>query len=296
MPTVLVVDDSAFDRRLAGGLLKKRPGLDVTFAVDGAEALAAVSAHVPDIVVTDLQMPGMDGLELVEAMRRDHPSVPVILMTAHGSEEIAVRALQHGAASYVPKRSLATVLADTVQNVLEVSRGAARGQALLDSLVETESRFVLGNDVATIAPVVGLLEENLVRMRLCDATGRIQVAVALREVLVNAIVHGNLELGSGLRDEDERAFAALVEARRSEAPFRDRRVRVLARETPAEATYVVADDGPGFDPSSLPDPTDPANLERPSGRGLLLVRTFMDEVRHGGRGNEITLIKRRRQG
>jgi anti-sigma regulatory factor (Ser/Thr protein kinase) len=65
------------------------------------------------------------------------------------------------------------------------------------------------------------------------------------------------------------------------------------RITPTQAIYTIRDDGPGFDPSSLPDPTDPANLDRPCGRGLLLMRTFMDNVIYNDRGNEVTLFKER---
>ncbi len=292
MPTVLVVDDSPMDRRLAGAFLQRR-GFTVELAANGREALAAVAARAPDLVLTDLQMPEIDGLELVEAMRRDHPTVPVVLMTAHGSEEIAVRALQKGAASYVPKRNLAAVLADTVASVIEMSRGAIHEKRLFESLVHTEASFVIDNDLTAIPPLVGHLEASLVRLRLCDATGLLQVAVALREAIVNAIIHGHLEVGSELREQDEPAFADLVARRRVEAPYGDRRVRVTARETRSEATYVVADEGPGFDPARLPDPTDPANLERVAGRGLLLIRTFMDEVRHSDRGTVITMVKRR---
>ena len=59
----------------------------------------------------------------------------------------------------------------------------------------------------------------------------------------------------------------------------------------ATGTFTVRDEGPGFDPSKLPDPTDPANLEKISGRGLLLMRTFMDEVRFNATGNEVTMVK-----
>ncbi|MCC6555258.1 MAG: response regulator [Polyangiaceae bacterium] len=298
MVRVLVVDDSAMDRRLAGGIVKKA-GMEAAYADHGAQALAAIASRAPDIVVTDLQMPEMDGLELVEAIRRAHPSLPVVLMTAHGSEEIAVQALRRGAASYVAKRSLAQELVPTLRQILEVATRVRREQHLLASLVSTESRFSLENDLASISAVVGHLEEGLARMRLCDETGRLQVAVALREALVNAICHGNLEVSSALLEQAAgaagSAFDELVERRRRERPYRDRRVHLTAIETQESATYVIVDEGPGFDPSSLPDPTDLANLDRPSGRGLLLIRTFMDEVRHNERGNQITMVFRRKE-
>ena len=65
------------------------------------------------------------------------------------------------------------------------------------------------------------------------------------------------------------------------------------RPSPAEATYTVRDEGPGFDPSALPDPNDPQNLEKIGGRGLLLIRTFMDQVQYNDRGNAITMRKLR---
>jgi anti-sigma regulatory factor (Ser/Thr protein kinase) len=70
----------------------------------------------------------------------------------------------------------------------------------------------------------------------------------------------------------------------------------VARLTPEEACYSVRDDGPGFDTALLPDPRNPANVETVGGRGLFPIRLFMDEVRHNGRGNEITMIKKRPAG
>jgi anti-sigma regulatory factor (Ser/Thr protein kinase) len=69
---------------------------------------------------------------------------------------------------------------------------------------------------------------------------------------------------------------------------------VTARFTHDQAIYIVRDEGPGFDPTKLPDPTDPANLEKTTGRGLLLIRTFMDDVTFNATGNEITVIKKRK--
>src|SRR5436190_11689862 len=98
--TVLVVDDSAMDRLLASSLLESVGGWTVLTANNGVEALAELEKQKFDLVLTDLLMPEMDGLELVRAVRAKHPLVPVILMTGHGSEDIAIKALQGGAASY----------------------------------------------------------------------------------------------------------------------------------------------------------------------------------------------------
>jgi CheY-like chemotaxis protein len=293
---VLVVDDSAQDRRIAGSLLKKRSGVEPRYASNGREALEAIERERPAVVVTDLNMPEMDGLELVEAVRARWPELPVILMTAHGSEEIAVKALQKGAASYVPKRNLASELVDVLTSILEVARTGADQRRVIDSLAKTESHFVLDNDPGALTALIGHLEAGVQQMGLVDATGAIQVGVALREALVNAMFHGNLEVTSDLLESPGRAFHDLAEKRRHQAPFRERRVRLQVTLTRDEVRYVVTDEGRGFDPSSLPDPMDPENLDKPSGRGLLLIRTFMDDVQHNTRGNEITMIKRRSTG
>jgi CheY-like chemotaxis protein len=292
MAKVLIVDDSPMDRHLAGGLVEKA-GLTPLYAVNGLEALEAVARDQPDLVLTDLLMPELDGLELVKEIRERHPLVPVILMTAFGSEDIAIEALRKGAASYVPKRNLAHDLADTLERVLAVLKSGRDQQRLLECLTQTESHFLLDNDPALIPALIGHLQENLTRMKLCDEIGRIRVSVALQEALVNAIHHGNLEVNSKLREKDEPSYYSLIEQRRTQKPYRMRRVHLIAKESPAEAAYVVRDEGPGFDPQTLPDPTDPSNLERCYGRGLLLIRTFMDEVYHNATGNQITLVKRR---
>lgn len=292
MATILVVDDSPVDRHLAGKLLEKCPDLKVAYATNGREALDSISQSAPDVVLTDLQMPEMDGLQLTETIRAQFPGVPVVLMTAHGSEEIAVQALQKGAASYVPKRNLVQDLAETVESVLSAKQAAQNQQRLLESLTQTESQFFLHNDVSLIPPLIGHLQENLSRMKLCDEVGRLRVTVALQEALVNAIHHGNLEVHSELREKDDKAYQAMIRERTGQKPYRDRRVIVTAKETPAEAVYVIRDEGPGFDPSRLPDPTDPVNVEKVSGRGLFLIRTFMDKVYHNETGNQITMIKR----
>ena len=86
---ILVVDDSAVARRLAGGLIERGMGRTVLYAENGRAALLSIAKEEPCLVLTDLQMPEMNGLELVEAIRVRHPHIPVVLMTAFGSAEVA---------------------------------------------------------------------------------------------------------------------------------------------------------------------------------------------------------------
>lgn len=294
MPRVLLVDDSAFDRQRAGRILEKRStGMTVLYAADSTQALEAIRSQSPDLVVTDLQMPGMDGLDLIREIRTSTPGIPIIVMTASGSEETALEALSRGAASYVPKKSLAENLLETVEGVLEATQVNRSRERLLGSLRKTESHFELENDASLIPPLIGYLKENLARITGVDNSDLLRVTVALREAVLNAMDHGNLDASSSLREEDESRYHGLIETRRHQAPYRDRRVFITATETATEATYVIRDEGNGFDPAKLPDPTDPANLDRVSGRGLLLIRSFMAEVRHNAKGNEITMIWRK---
>lgn len=288
---ILVVDDSPVDRALAGGLARKR-GFVVHFAVDGEEGIEKVRAGGIDVVVTDLHMPKRNGFELTRMIKDELPHVPVILMTAHGSEAIAMQALRIGAASFVPKRELAAQLCETLELVLALSREAKDRISSVDPL-RTELRFDLDNDASKLTEVVGQLEAQLKHLMFGDETFVLQIGVALREALVNAIFHGNLEVSSDLLEGGGSRFHDLAEQRRGEEPYKSRRVRLTAKHDHDEVVYVIEDEGRGFDPSTLPDPTDPANLERVHGRGLMLMRMFMDEVSHNARGNVVTMRKRR---
>src|SRR5205807_817483 len=93
MSRILVAEDSS-TQALQIQLLLEEAGFVVETAANGQEALQAIRRDPPDLVLTDLDMPGMNGLELVETLRREHSSLPVILITQYGSEEIAVQALQ----------------------------------------------------------------------------------------------------------------------------------------------------------------------------------------------------------
>jgi CheY-like chemotaxis protein len=298
MPTILVVDDSAVDRRLVGGFLQKKAVCTVEYAANGTEALAMMKDAEPDLIITDLTMPEMNGLELVTALRVHHPDVPVILMTAHGSEALALEALEKGAASYVPKSQLADRLAKTMEEVLSISQADRSHQQLIGCLERTEFTFSLHNDPALIDPLIELIQQMVTGMGLCDFTGRLRIGVALKEALLNALFHGNLEIGMAPSEDGEDTLieekdVSLVEQRRNEAPYRDRQIHVNVKLSKDQARFVVRDEGPGFDVSAAPHPSDPDALDPDRGRGLSLMQNFMDDTTFNETGNEVTMVRRR---
>jgi len=295
MPSILVVEDSPEQARMIASLLEAA-GFEVEIAPDGVEALRLSAARIPDLVVTDLIMPNMNGLELVKALKQTYPRMPVILMTAFGNDEIALRALERGASSYVPKRHMRQELVSTAQNVLAVAQAEREQVEVLDRMVSSEATLVLENDQNLIAPLVRHIQELLsLRWAESDEGDIVQIGVAIQEALLNAMHHGNLEVDSELRETSPDAYQRLIEQRRHMEKFRARRIDVTFRLTRKELKVVVGDEGRGFDPDAVGNPTDPANLERVSGRGLYLICTFMDDVKHNALGNEITMLKQREE-
>ncbi len=292
MPTILIVDDTPVERIAVGRMVEALEEFHVLYAEDGKQAIEITSAELPDLILTDLHMPEMDGLELVQEIRSRFPMIPVVIMTAFGSEKIAIQALKRGAANYVPKANLGSELPDVLDAVLASSSDQRAQRRLLSNLAESTSRFRIESDIALIPPLVGYFNENLSRLGIFDDVARVRISVALREALMNAIVHGNLEVSSELREEDLDGYYRLISERQKVSPYLARRIDVSAIESANEVRYTIRDEGAGFDPEGVPDPTSPENMEKASGRGLLLIRTFMDEVQHNRHGNEITMCKR----
>lgn len=292
-PTILLVDDSAVQRRIVHNLLDGAGTWNVLHAGDGVAALEMIEKHQPNLVLTDVYMPRMDGLALVEQVRDRFPHIPVVLMTGMGSEQTAVAALKAGAADYVPKRAMVSDLGPILARVLGNAKAEMDRLRLLDGMTGRLTRFVLVNDPRLVAPLVTQLRDDLLAVGVCNRHSATRVGIALEEALLNAVYHGNLEVCSKLKEGGDGAFHALAAQRRTVEPYMSRRVRVISRVTQKRATFIITDEGPGFDVASLPDPTDPANLEKASGRGLLLMRTFMDDVRYNPTGNRCTLVKLR---
>jgi CheY-like chemotaxis protein/anti-sigma regulatory factor (Ser/Thr protein kinase) len=293
--TILVLTAQDAERRLVQKTIREKTAWQVSFVGTHKDALSRLGTQIPSVLLMDLQDVGGHGVEFIDTVRRKHPLVPIVILIRRDDEPV-FHALRHGAVNYVPWRLIEEELVEILESVLMAAEVRRCKSRLLGHLRHHELHFVLGNDTSLIPPLITLFQDSLLGIGICESTESIRVSMALEEALVNAVYHGNLEVSSQLRNDPDRGdqrYREEIEHRRKLAPYRDRTVSVRALFEPRYATFVVLDQGPGFDPGALPDPTDPDNIELASGRGLLLIRTFMDEVRHNAKGNEITMVKRK---
>ena len=289
MSVVLVVDDAVVDQKIAGGLLEASGMFQVVYADGATQAMESIDLQRPDVVLTDLQMPGVDGLQLVTRLADQYPGIPVVLMTAYGSENVAAESLAAGAASFVPKTMLSEHLLATIMRVLATYESESRYRRLASCATKTDFEFCLFNELALIDPLVDMIQEIACSHGFCEQRERARLGIGLEAVLNNAMVRGNLEMS---REEFPVATPEIMNERAALATYADRRVHFRASITPKEATFVVRDDGPGFDAAALVKtaPSDAVTTE--TGRGLVLMSSFMDEVTFNDQGNEATLIYR----
>ncbi len=292
---ILVVDDSRVERVLAGSLLASQLDCEIVFAEDGRDALEKMREMKPDLVVTDLVMPEMDGLQLVREGRLEFPQIPMILMTAHGNESLAVVAMNAGAASYVPKAKRAECLVETAQRVLARKRANENREKLTRCLGKIDAAFYLENDPATIPPLVDYVQQMVGGLELSDETERIRAGVALEEALVNAMCHGNLELTPEELDRARGLGASgvrnLIEQRRHQSPYCDRKVVLEVHVTNDSARFVIRDAGKGFDRMKTCRVSQKDCFQNGAARGVTLMNLLMDDVAYNDEGNEVTLIK-----
>lgn len=294
MPKILLVDRSEPHRTTIDGILT-RAEYSVVHAADAAEAIRVVHADAPDAVIVDIPIPEREGLELVAALRHEAPTVPVLVVTEFGSEELAVRALKAGASNYLPKRNLERDVLEVLDELLSVASSQIQQAVFLGRMSAVEHEFVIENNTDLVSHVVSHVESMMRQMRQFEDGERMQVGVAVHEAVVNAIVHGNLEIGSELKDGDWNEYHAAIAERGRSDPYQRRRVTVTVRATREPMLLVrVKDEGKGYVPKKVSDPTDEEALGKSCGRGLLLIRTFFDTVTHSPSGNEITMVKRRR--
>jgi CheY-like chemotaxis protein len=271
---ILIVDDDAgIHRSLTTAL--QGAARRIESAYDGLEALARITSEPYDLVITDVTIPGLDGLELLERIHKLQRETRVIVMTEESTPESIIRAIQEQAFSYFAKPFTLPALDHMVNAALESMPAEDDIQVLsarpnwlsLRARCKTETADRILQFLRDIAMDLPANEKE-------------NIAIAFREILLNGMEHG------GGSDPDKRVTITFVRAERA-------------------LFYYVRDPGPGFSFEDLPHAaiSNPAgspieHLEvreqqgmRPGGFGIFMSRQLVDEMIYNEKGNEVLLIK-----
>ncbi len=210
---VLVVDDGRDNREFLAEYILKPHGYEPLMARDGYEALEAVRRDAPDIMLLDLQMPRMNGMEVLDALQDEGIDIPVILMTFHGSEEIAIEVYRKGVRDYVKKPYTVDEMLDALNRALNEVRLRRDKEALTERLLranagltrrvrELNALYQIGKSVTALVDMKRLLP------RIVDAA--VEVIGAEQGALL--LVEGDQLICRAQKAHNEPAARAINEA------------------------------------------------------------------------------------
>jgi CheY-like chemotaxis protein len=271
--TILLAEDDEASRKLYRALLESE-GYQVVDVGDGKAALEVLKNRSVDLLVTDVVMPGLTGIELLERARELHPELRVIVITGSRAAEIALGALRNRACDYLTKPFHLQELADTVREAL--SRDiAGEIEVISDKPDWIELRVPC--DLAAVEPIqrfMAQLHDNLPK------DTREAISQVFREMLNNAIEHG------GKLDRSKKVDVKYIRLKRA-------------------ILYSIRDPGEGFkigeiEHAALSNPEDNPFRHmqvrqekglRPGGFGILLASQVVDELIYNQRHNELIFVK-----
>lgn len=287
---VLIIDEDA--DRAAGIAAKARcDAWDTVIAPGAAGGTAALGDATPvTLALVD------SGVWRDPAFRsflaESHPKLPVVVLTSgEESPEAIIEQLHLGAMSYIPRDAASRKLVETVRTIIALNNRNPYRERVREFLQSGAVELQIGNDPALIPLMVGYMQRLLEDYGLTSEKELGRLGIALTEALSNAVIHGNLEVPSSLRDRGDDSYYDAIASRRAVEPYLSRCVQVKMQFSQSAATFVIRDQGKGFDRGAVADPTAAENIEIPSGRGLLLMRAYTDAVSWNDSGNEVTLTK-----
>jgi len=258
---ILVVDNN---ERLRATLAEVLGGLghDVVATGDREEALAREDLDAFDVIISDLTEDAESG-QAISALQRKRLLTPV--SAQNGGPPQIIKAFKMGAVNFFSADHSHSELRQIIEQTLSYKLKCVDDPSLLPQVHEM-IEFELPSDLTLMNGVLQYLLERVSKLGIVTPE-RSNLFIALDEAFVNAVKHGNKNDPTKL-------------------------LRVTAELSPREACFTVEDEGQGFNVQEIPDPCDPANLFKTSGRGVLLIYNIMDEVEYNAQGNRVKMVKR----
>ncbi|MBN1699615.1 MAG: response regulator [Spirochaetales bacterium] len=286
---ILIVDDEDILRNLIVKFMRKE-GYEPIEAEDGESAIELYRITTPTIVLSDVRMPGIDGIRLLKELKKIDPQAVIILMTGFGDEQTLLEALRGGATNFFKKPFNFRELADVINSIIKHKMDIDTSCFFSSSLIEETKKFELLTANAHIFPIINQIAIHL--KILFPPSDIINLKIGIEEMITNAIEHGNLHITF---DEKNRAiskgqFGKLIRERLEKKNNKCKKVYISSLLKKDMLKIVIRDEGDGFDWRSLPEPGS-SNFLSFNGRGIFLTKIFYDEVIFNEIGNEVTIIK-----
>ena len=271
---VLIVEDDAPSRNFMKDTVKSQ-GFKAFTAENGLQGLEEFKKVRPDLVLSDINMPKMNGLELLEEIRKISPDVIVVMVTAFGCEEYAIKAMELRANNYLKKPVRHKELLPLLKKYLSLTAKSTESFEQPEEINEPTFSINLDSDITKVPNMVYWLMEAT--KDLLDKKDTLGVKIGLMELLNNAIEHGNLANAKEL-DASKKAIAY------------SRTVNVEFRISESYCEWVITDEGKGFDWQAYMDrlQVDPLGQE---GKGLLVSKFHFTELLFNPSGNSVTARK-----
>lgn len=292
---VLVVEDDQGQRDYFTDQLE-RAGCECLVARDGEEALRLVLEEDLDLVLLDVELPKLDGIEVLRKLREKDRDTIVVIATVYRDQATTIKALQFGANDFYVK----PVTYATIQGIITKYRpivAARRMPTLLpEFVIRRECDIEIGNQVDKVAAVAEYLtkEGEMARTRQLATS----CTLGLCELIANAIEHGNLgitgtEKSQALSQRGD-AWGNLWRTRAAEPARANRRVRIHMESTREYTEYVIEDEGDGFDWQLVLERFEDLEALAQHGRGIYLAWLQFDELEYNATGNSVRVRKYKR--
>ncbi|HLP62608.1 MAG TPA: SpoIIE family protein phosphatase [Candidatus Deferrimicrobium sp.] len=261
---------------------------EVILAETGNEGIDKFREFLPDIVISDMRLPDKNGNIVVKEIKDIDKNVPIIIITGYSDHQLILSAMKNGAVDLLKKPFKPNDLKYLINKIETLFRKIK--VKLSASFVQWEKRhIIIKNDINIIRSVVDFIFSNLDYISE-DASF---MKIGLQELLINAIEHGNLDISNMEKQEllDRGDYNRVLKERMQQPEFREKFVDIKIFSTPEYLKITLEDMGKGFDPSQIPDPENPENFLKESGKGILMAIHAFDKVEYNAVGNGVTLIK-----
>lgn len=292
---ILIVDDDQNFRDYLV-LAFKDHGYHVIDAKDVDSGLEAVKYNKLDLIITDMKMPGKNGIEFLRELKSIKPKLPVILITGFSTTEIVSEALKEGAINYFEKPfSLSDLLAysKAIINLFSDYNTHYKKIAPYVDYYEKTLNLVSREKIIDIFP--NYMIRELIELGYCTEQESLPITTAVIEALSNSLYHGNLEIDSDIRNsgslDGQKIFKKQVHQRENSDKYQGKRIKLKCFANEDLITFEITDEGKGFDWRKQFQISS-TGLQKFSGKGLFLINSLVDEVKYNNEGNVITLTKR----